>query len=150
MTPTESSITITDPCPCANPDCPRVGEYVFVWPEHPFTVNWALNHHHTSVSREIKAWREPFELMAKGAPRLDWCTIVVDHVVPTRRNVDLCAPVLAYKAALDGIVRAGVLEDDDPAHVRRVTFNAPVYERGRDALVLTLSGPVAAGTPAAT
>ena len=115
----------------------------FVWPESAFTVNWALNHHHTSVSREIKAWREPFRLMALGCAPLAWCSIVVDHVVPTRRSVDPGAAFLAYKAALDGIVLAGVLEDDSPHYVRSVTFNAPTYEKGRDALIVTLKGPAA-------
>lgn len=111
----------------------------FVWPEKPFTANWALNHHHTQVSREIGAWREAFRLMGQGCPRLARCNIEVAHETATRRNVDVAACAPTVKAAIDGLVRAGVLEDDDAQHVLSVRFNAPVYT-GRDALLVTLVG----------
>jgi hypothetical protein len=44
-----------------------------------------------------------------------------------------CFP--AVKAAIDGLVDAGLLPNDGPAVVKRLTFNAPVIGF-RDALVI--------------
>ncbi len=38
-------------------------------------------------------------------------------------DVAACYP--AVKAAIDGLVDAGVVPDDDPAHVSKITFHAP-------------------------
>lgn len=43
----------------------------------------------------------------------------------------------AAKAAIDGIVDAGVLPDDTPAHVLSLTFRPPVYGHP-DALAVVL------------
>ena len=49
-----------------------------------------------------------------------------------------CAP--AVKAALDGIVDAGVLPDDGPAFVWAVTYRAPFRSaRKQNALILTIT-----------
>lgn len=140
--PTESYTWLSDPCECSDPECPRSARHVFVWPLRPMTVNVAVRSHHRVVSAFTAEWREAFRLMAQGCVPLAWCTIVVEHLTATRRKVDVGAGALATKAAIDGIVDGGVLVDDGPDYVRRVTFNAPVYA-GYDALIVTLDGPVA-------
>lgn len=113
-----------------------------VWPDRPFTQNWERRAHHAQTSKAVAVWREAFRLLAVGAPALLWCDIVVDHETATRRSVDVVACAPAVKAAIDGIVQAGIIPDDDPAHVHRVAFCPPVFT-GRDALVLELTGPAA-------
>jgi hypothetical protein len=111
----------------------------FIWPEKPFLMN-ALNNMHYGQAAQLRAhWREAFRLMAESCEPLIECRIDVDHHTQTRRSVDVAACMPAYKAALDGVVAAGVLEDDGPHIVRRVTFHAPQYV-GRDALILTITG----------
>lgn len=69
-------------------------------------------------------------------------TVAEDRILWNRRPVDVGACLVSYKAALDGVVLAGVLPDDSPVFVRSVKFTAPVYA-GRDALIITLEGPAA-------
>lgn len=116
--------------------------HVFVWEAKPFTVNEA-NQSRWKWMAARKEWRDSFELMASGCQPLASCDITVDHLVATRRNVDVAACLPSFKAALDGIVLAGVLADDDATRVLSVTFRAPVYVKGRDALIVSLVGPLA-------
>lgn len=67
--------------------------------------------------------------MAKAAriPRLDHCEIIVTQELRDRRSLpDLGACFPAVKAAIDGLVDAGVLVDDGPAYLRRLIFEAIV------------------------
>lgn len=141
--PSESTLEVTD-CACSDPSCPRTARLVLVWPDAPWTMNDAHNGrvNRWAMNALIAEWREAFRLMSLGAPKLAWCTIVVDHLVGTMRSIDPVACAPAYKAALDGVRLAGVIDDDDGGHVRRVVFNPPVFD-GRDALILTIDGPVA-------
>lgn len=117
--------------------------HCFVWPEKVWTANEAISKGNwRSRAVRIAQWRDAYELMARGCQPLEWCNVTVDHLLSTRRKADAGAAWPSYKAALDGITRAGVLEDDGPQWVRAVTFHAPVYA-GRDALIVSLVGPVA-------
>lgn len=116
--------------------------HVFVWPERPLTVNVAIRSHHRVVSAFTREYREAFRLMSVGCDKLASCDIVVDQLVADRRYPDCAAAALAVKAALDGIVLAGVLEDDGPRFVKSILFNAPV-NAGIDCLILTLKGDAA-------
>lgn len=118
-----------------------ITRHVFVWPEKPFTVNAANASRWKWIAARAE-WRDAHQLMAHGCQPLAWCNITVDHLTATRRAVDVAACLPSYKAALDGVVLAGVLPDDTPTYVRRVTFNAPIFA-GRDALIITMEGPVA-------
>lgn len=106
---------------------------------------WTMNFQRGTASRwKVAAltdeWRGVFHLLAleQHIPRLTRVTIVVDHQTRTRQLPDTCAIAPAYKAALDGIVDAGILPDDGPEYVHAVTF-LPAHRTGRDALTLTLT-----------
>lgn len=116
-----------------------VWTHYFYWPEAPWTMNAANNMHFRQEAPLRAEWRSAFELMSAGCAALESATVTVHHFTATRRKVDPCACMPAYKAALDGVVRGGVLTDDGPDFVRAVTFAAPVF-MGRDALVLVLVG----------
>lgn len=126
----------------------------FVWNDRPWTLNEAHNGkvNRWAANARIAEWRTALRLMSEGCPRLAYCDVTVDHVVGTQRSVDTVACAPAYKAALDGLRdwtddhglrRYAVLPDDNPTYVRDVTFHPPTYEKGRDALIITLVGPAA-------
>lgn len=95
----------------------------------PLTVNKARTLHHLAWAKRNEATRLVWWHLATHhrIPRLDAARIVVvplhaNHATP--QDVAACAP--AAKAAVDGLVDAGVLIDDDPAHLRMVAFLPPV------------------------
>lgn len=111
----------------------------------PFTMNdiramsWPL------ARKSIASWRDVFGRRAQAARigRLDRVDIVVEHLRRDGRSMpDTFACAFAAKAAIDGIVDAGVIDDDSPAHVRSVLFLPPVIA-GVDGLRLTLNQAVA-------
>ena len=99
-----------------------------------------------AASRWVRAdhtamWRQAFYVLAlqQKVPKLEQATIEVRHTKSGKGKVpDVCACVPSVKAAVDGIVDAGVLPDDTPKHLLAVTFHAPV--RGEtDSLELVVS-----------
>lgn len=139
--PTESYSSVAE-C-CCNEDHAALARHVFVWPERLMTVNVATRAHWRVAAQFTADWREAFRLMANGCAPLAWCNITVQYIHGTNRKMDVGAEALAVKAAIDGIVAAGVLPDDNPAYVRSARYLAPVYVKGEERLILTLDGPVA-------
>lgn len=88
--------------------------------------------HHYKRAALVKEWREAFFYLAKEAqiPALKAVEIFVTPVLtPRGRTQDIGACYPAYKAAQDGCIDAGVLPDDSPRYVRKVTFFPPVPAR---------------------
>jgi crossover junction endodeoxyribonuclease RusA len=107
----------------------------------PMTVNAARRvHHHTRAAHD-REWRGVFHLLALEAkvPHMAAITVTVDQELRNRAHVpDVCfgcAP--SVKASIDGLVDAGVIDDDDPEHLWSLTFNRPTVT-GRDAVTLTI------------
>lgn len=113
-------------------------EHVFAYNAKPFTLNQA-NQKRWAWIEARQEWRSVFQAMALGCAPLASCHVHVKHLLGTRRKVDVGACMPSVKAAVDGIVLAGVLEDDGPAFVTGMTFQAPVFA-GRDALIVELVG----------
>jgi crossover junction endodeoxyribonuclease RusA len=68
--------------------------------------------------------------------------IVVDATphYPTRRSSDVAACFPSVKAAIDGLVDRGVIPDDGPEWVRRLTFHPPqLGVPGMAGLTLTIT-----------
>lgn len=118
------------------------------------TMNALNNTHHAVYARIREFWREHFKIEALREPITSaifinkkalfaWCDITVDHVKPTKRNIDVAACLPCVKAGIDGLVLAGLLPDDTPEFVRSLTFRAPEYQKGIEALVITLTGELA-------
>jgi hypothetical protein len=110
---------------------------------------WTLNTERSGASRGnggrfgrsklTGEWRQKFAELAEGLAPLRSATITVLPEVRNRVMPDTGACIGAAKAAIDGLVDAGVLPDDGPKYVRRLTFLAPVVT-GTDALVLRIEG----------
>lgn len=66
------------------------------------------------------------------APRLQRAAITVEYRPPDRRRRDPDNLAPTGKAAIDGLVLAGVLPDDNSDHVTAVRYQiGPVFPRGR-------------------
>ena len=82
-------------------------------------------------------WRQTFAWLARQAriPRLDGVIVTVAQTCRRPPLPDVGASFPIAKAAIDGLVDARVIPDDDPTHLHALTFVAP--ERGdRDRFVL--------------
>lgn len=119
----------------------RPGPWVLRYEARPLTVNHERTLHWRGHRDITRSWRQAFHLLAlaEKVPHLEACTIEVVAVKPNRRAIPDpggCAP--AAKAAIDGLVDAGVLDDDSDRYVRALTFLPHRIEPGRDALELTV------------
>ena len=79
-------------------------------------------------AQKIKEMRTTFGWLTKSKklPRLDKIVVIATPLVTNRRSMqDVGACFPAVKAAIDGIVDVGVIEDDNPKHLVSLTFNAP-------------------------
>lgn len=109
--------------------------------KRPLTVNAVSSLHRQAWAKSTKATRETWAWLAKAQriPALD--RIRVD-VTPLHRDgrspQDVAAAAPAAKAAIDGLVDAGVLTDDDQHHLVCITFWPPVI-CGVDGLELTIT-----------
>lgn len=112
--------------------------YVVRHDDKPFTMNELTGWLRQQRGRKVKEWREVFYILAKAQkiPELGVVDIVVTHHRPNRAHLPDCAACYpAAKAALDGLVDAGVLIDDSPAYVKSMTFLEPTVS-GKHALEL--------------
>lgn len=97
--------------------------------EHrPMTTNKARTMHHQSYGKHIKAVREAWADHARNmqVPPFKRARFTVTPLHSTKaspQDVAACAP--EFKAALDGLVDAGVLPDDSAEYVVAVEFLKP-------------------------
>lgn len=89
------------------------------------TNNWGRR------ATDVKWWREQFRDAAieAGIPTYEQICVAV---VPLHKNgrspQDTAACFPAAKAAIDGLVDAGVVEDDTARQVVRIDFHAPLVD----------------------
>jgi len=94
----------------------------------PLLANQAhqMNHHQLAPIR--KGYRDGAATLARAQliPHHDAVTVTAHAEYPTRRSLpdaDAIAP--SVKSIIDGLVDAGVIDDDGPAYVHSVTYLAP-------------------------
>jgi hypothetical protein len=107
--------------------------WVVVHHARPFTANEVRRHHWSWTREQVEVWRASFWGLAKleKIPHLDCVRIEVNHWYSRGSSPDVGACAPAVKAAIDGLVDAHVIDDDDPAHLVGITY--------RPALVLPAS-----------
>lgn len=104
--------------------------------QRPMTVNSLVNMHRFAWAARTAEIRQRWALLAYHAqiPRLQAAVI---EVTPLHKNdrspQDVAACVPEAKAALDGIIDAGVLPDDSPKYVKAHIYLAPEV-CGRDGM----------------
>lgn len=116
--------------------------YVLAYEERPnFGMNKERTVHHMVRAKWTKAWRGAFCELAKDAmlPSMSKVEITIQpYVLNARYRQDVCFGVAPLaKAAIDGLIDAGVLLDDNANVVVKLTFMPAIY--GRDALELTIT-----------
>lgn len=57
---------------------------------------------------------------------MEACEIIVEPVLENRRWQDTAACFPSAKAAIDGLIDAGVIDDDTPDIVPSITFKRPI------------------------
>lgn len=103
--------------------------YVLVHHAKPFTANETRTWHWRKIAQHTKIWRAAFDALAREAaiPLMGAIRVQVTHYVARESNFpDIAACFPSVKAAVDGLVDAGVIVDDDPEHLVRLDFLAPL------------------------
>ena len=122
LAPTAAGITLVIPCAL-------------------LTVNRERKQGHWSARATTTA---ETRLLAKAAartqPPFDHVRILVRPVQPKGRLADTGAHAPSAKAAIDGLVDAGLIVDDDGRYIRSLTYLAPVktWPGLTEGLVLTI------------
>jgi len=96
--------------------------------ELPWTANAERSWHYHKRATKVRETRERWAWIAKASkvPKLQRISVIATPLKSSRRAMpDVAACYPAVKAAIDGLVDAGVVYDDDPAHVCKITFYAP-------------------------
>lgn len=113
-------------------------ELSFSLDQRPILVNHARRLHWAQQAKITREWRSAFFYLGRnGKQNVDAADVEVVLERKNRRNLpDAAASEFCAKAALDGLVDAGVLPGDGPDHVRSITHRVAVT--GRDALTIRL------------
>ncbi len=104
-----------------------------------FVDNQRMHYH--AKARLVKEWRDAFALLARAAkvPHLDRVAVTVEVHLKGKRSQDVGGCYPAAKAGIDGLVDAGVLDDDDPEHLVSLTFLAPIFGAAANELTLVVT-----------
>lgn len=116
---------------------------LYTFEAKPTLLNaWRRLHYH-AASDIRQEWRHAFGCLGRSRRHQfnGPVEIIVHHEVKSRL-CDVGAPMECVKAAIDGLVDAGVIPDDTPEFLHSLTFCAPI-KTGRDAITLEVkSAPV--------
>jgi crossover junction endodeoxyribonuclease RusA len=107
--------------------------------QRPLPANAYRRQHFQVRARYDREWRNSFGWRARQerVPALKAAIVTVYQVCRRPPLPDVGACFETAKAAIDGLVDAGVLPDDDPAHLVALNFVAPT--RGEtDRLILVI------------
>lgn len=108
--------------------------------QRPWTTNAERAGNRWERARLTKEWRVGFQLLAKSEkiPPMAWITVTVEPHQKGGRLQDVGACNPAVKAAIDGLVDAGVLPDDSPEFVKSLVYLPP--RKDKNSLVLYIRG----------
>lgn len=113
--------------------------WVLTFFQRPWTLNAERTWHHYKRAKYVKEWREAYADLAKQLhiPAVSAIEVVATPFLSGRgRTQDVGACFPAVKAAVDGLVDAGVIPEDNPTYVKMLAFKAP--EKGENALQLEI------------
>lgn len=110
--------------------------------DRPWTTNAERKWSPYQRAAVVKEWRNAFHMLAwaEKLPRPIKSPVVISAVPILRdhRGQDVGACYPAVKAAIDGLVDAGVLDDDTPHYVASIVFITPELGQKIDALALRI------------
>lgn len=107
-------------------------EWILFYGERPWTLNAERTWHYHKRAKHVDVWRTAFREDAerRGIPSLEKISVEALPILPTRRLQDCANCFPAVKAAIDGLVDAKVIEDDDPNFLESIKFYSPAYVKG--------------------
>ena len=108
----------------------------------PWTVNQERKRGAYYERAEItRWWREMFKIAAIEAdiPNFECIELTVTPILPDKKLQDTGACFPTAKAAIDGLVDAGVIDDDAPRYVPKLTFLAPIVIKGKSGLRILIA-----------
>lgn len=117
--------------------------YTLVHRQRPWTTNGERTWSPYKRAKQVREWRGAFAAHAieGGLPRPIVGPVVITcmPILRDHRVQDVAACLPAYKAAVDGLVDAGILPGDGPHIVQAVMFLAPEINAAYgDALTLLI------------
>ena len=108
--------------------------------QRPWTTNGERAGNRWQRAELVKTWRSAFHVLAKSEkiPEMEWISVTAEPHQKGGRLQDVGACNPAVKAAIDGIVDAGVLPDDSPKYMKSLIFLTP--QNDRNSLVIYIRG----------
>lgn len=125
-----------------------MNDHLVIWElsynKRPWTTNAERNWHHHKRAKYVKEWREEFCKLALAAdiPRLEYMFIEATPNLADRKFQDTAACNPAVKAAIDGIVDAGVIPDDSQEWLKWIKFHPCKHTPGKNSLTIKVIGKV--------
>lgn len=113
-------------------------DYILSHPKKPITTNAERAGNRWKRAESTREWRDAFRLLAAEIPPMRWMNVTVQPFQKRGRLQDTAACNPSAKAAIDGIVDAGVIPDDSGEYVRQITFLP--CRRGDDQLTIIIQG----------
>ena len=115
-------------------------EFTLELNQKPWTTNTERSTNRYKIGGFTSQWRGAFAWLAKSQkiPPMKWIEVTAEPHQKFGRLQDIGACNPAVKAAIDGLVDAGVLPDDSSEYMQRLTFLPP--QRDKDSLVLIIRG----------
>lgn len=114
--------------------------YILTYEKRPLTTNAERSGNRWGRAEHTREWRDAFAWIARRerVPHMRWINVTVQPFQKRGRLQDTAACNPSVKAAIDGLVDAGVIPDDTGEYVRMITF-LPCM-RGDDQLTLIIQG----------
>lgn len=108
----------------------------------PWTTNKDRTMHHHERAKLVKTWRETYKGLAEkaGIPPLKVFAIEAYPKLKDRRLQDTAACNPAVKAAIDGIIDAGVAPDDSNEWLKWIKFYPCEVTPGQNSLLIRVIG----------
>ena len=117
---------------------PRIRSHIR-FDKRPWTLNSERRMHRYERAAAAREWRTAFAVLARAnrTPTFARAVVIVQphRAKGPKQDADACHP--AAKAAIDGLVDAGVLKSDGPDHVVEIRYLAAVPD-STDALSIFL------------
>jgi crossover junction endodeoxyribonuclease RusA len=113
---------------------------ILTYDKKPITTNKERAGNRWERAANTKEWRNAFTWIAKRerVPRMKWINVTAQPFQKRGPLQDTAACNPSVKAAIDGLVDAGIVPDDTGDYVRQITFLP--CRRGDDQLVLIITG----------
>jgi hypothetical protein len=98
--------------------------------KRPWTLNAERSMHRMERAKLAREWRDAFHWLARmnHLPKVEQAIILVQPHLKGKRSQDCDACHPAAKAAIDGLVDAGVLKGDSPQYVTEIRYLAPLMD----------------------